>query len=99
MDGRMDRQMDGQTDTTSYKMSIWFPCNALQLEKKMFLLLFLLLMLLMMVLLMVVVVVVVVVVFDDDGGGGGSGSLIDGCDGGWGRGLVVVVWFDGGGVV
>ena len=55
--------MDGQTDTTSYKMSIWFPCNALQLEKKsMFLLLFLLLMLLLMVLLMVVVVVVVLVV-------------------------------------
>ena len=34
MYGRIDRQMDGQTDTTSYKMSIWFPCNALQLEKK-----------------------------------------------------------------
>ena len=58
----MDRQMDGQTDTTSYKMSIWFPCNALQLEKSMFLLLFLLLMLLLIVLLMVVVAVVVVVV-------------------------------------
>ena len=30
----MDRQMDGQTNTTSYKMNIWFPCNALQLEKQ-----------------------------------------------------------------
>ena len=34
-----------------------------------------------------------VVVWFDGGGGGGSGdgSLISGCDGGWGRGLVLVV--------
>ena len=70
MDGRMDRQMDGQTDTTSYKMSIWFPCNALQLEKKY----------------VFAVVFVVDVVVDGVVDGGGSGGSVGGGGGGNGGG-------------
>ena len=65
MDGRMDRQMDGQTDTPSYKMSIWFPCNALQLEKKYVFAVVFVVMLLLMVVVVVVVLVVVVVVMGE----------------------------------
>ena len=66
MDGRMDRQMDGQTDKTSYKMNNWFPCNAPQLEKKyVFAVVF-------------VVDVVVDGVVDGGGSSGGNGGGDDG---------------------
>ena len=65
----MDRQMDGRTDTTPYKMSIWFPCNALQLEKKyVFTVVF-------------VVDVVVDGVVDGGGSSGGNGGNGGGGDG------------------